>query len=540
MPRPSMATPSATPIPVRLKLGLLLAGTVAVAVAMVSGALLRVWRDAIEDEVLHRGQVLARQLAKNAKEGLLFDDELLLHSYLAELAREEGVVLAEIFDAKGALRASTRLAVAGAPQGRTTAKVPRRRPEATAVAVPQSPPRRADSAAAPGNGPGGADAAAASKTVPPPSEEPTVVRDGEQFVLTVPVAVRRVRVGEVRLRLAPRAAIERAAARSLWAGLAVAGLLLAVGAAVAFVAGRRFVRPIERLAHGVARAATGDLTSEVPVTTRDEIGALTRNFNGMLRGLREREALAREKAQLTDAFRRYVSRDVADEILRDPEAVELGGQLRQVTVLFADIRGFTELAETMSPRDVVNILNKCFQIMADAIFAHGGTLDKFMGDCVMAVFGAPVQHPDHASRAVWTALAIRQAIDEENARRLAWGRYRPVTVGIGVDSGEAVVGNIGARDRVDYTAIGDCVNTAARLQALAPGGEIYVTEAVFERVGHEVAGTRLTPARLRGKGEPVAVYRIDGPREGGAALARARPAAEPEAPAGAGAARLEA
>src|SRR5690606_36619845 len=122
------------------------------------------------------------------------------------------------------------------------------------------------------------------------------------------------------------------------------------------------------------------------------------------RGLREREALQREKIQLTDAFRRYVSRDVADEVLRDPDARELGGQMRPVTVLFADIRNFTALAETMSPRDVVNILNKYFQIMADAIFAHGGTLDKFMGDCVMAIFGAPVAHPDHASRAVWTAI----------------------------------------------------------------------------------------------------------------------------------------
>lgn len=486
-----MSPEPACRFPVRLKLGLLLAGTLALAVATVSAALLRVSREAIEGEVLQRGQVLTRQLAKVATEGLLFDDELLLHSHLAEIAREEGVVRATVVDEKGIVRASTSLegGLQGGPPSSSVgqkARKSKRSARPTAAAKP-SPDAQG-------------------------SLPVTVTRDGEEFLLEVPVTVQRVQIGEVRLRLAPGPAIERAAARSRAAILAVALGLLVGGGAVAFVAGRRFVRPVERLASGVALAATGDLTREVPVSTRDEIGALTSGFNGMLRGLREREVLRRETQQLTDAFRRYVSRDVADEVLRYPDARELGGQLREVTVLFADIRNFTELSERMSARDVVNILNKYFQMMTDAIFAHGGTLDKFMGDCVMAVFGAPVRHPDHASRALWTAIAIQRAIEEENARRLAWGRYRAVTVGIGIDSGEAVVGNIGARERMDYTAIGDCINTAARLQALARGGEVLATGAVFDRAGHEVEATALSPARLRGKEEPVAVYRILGPR----------------------------
>lgn len=469
----------AAEVPVRLKLGLLLAGLLAVAVVVVGAVLLRVASRAVEAQVLKRGEVFVRALAKAAKEGLLLDDDLLLHSHLGDLAREEGVVLAQIYDDRGVLRASTQL---GAAVG----------------AAPSPARRRAARAADDG----------AERTPP----EVLASRVGDRFQLVAPVLVRGVRVGEVQLLLAPQAAIDRAAAEIRRAVLGVMSLLSGIGVVIAFVAGRRFVRPIEALAAGVARVATGDLRSEVAVTTRDEIGALTRGFNRMLRDLREREALAQEKAQLTDAFRRYVSRDVADEVLRDPDARELGGQMRPVTVLFADIRNFTALAETMSPRDVVNILNKYFQIMADAIFAHGGTLDKFMGDCVMAVFGAPVAHTDHASRAVWTAVEIQRQIAEENTRRLAWGRYRPVTVGIGIDSGEAVVGNIGARDRMDYTAIGDCVNTAARLQSLAPGGEILVSAAVEARVGHEVDATRLTPVRLRGKEEPVEVFRIEGPR----------------------------
>ena len=475
----------AAEVPVRLKLGLLLAGLIAVAVVTVGGVLLRVASRAIEGQVLKRGEVLVRALAKTAKEGLLLDDELLLHSHLADLAREEGVVAAQVFDDRGVLRASTRLGAALTPPPADAGPRAARRAEIEREARE-----------------GGAAAQA----------DITVERIDDLLHLTAPVTVRELRVGEVRLVLAPQPAIDRAAAEIRRAVLGVMALLVGIGVVVAFVAGRRFVRPIEALAAGVARAATGDLTCEVAVTTRDEIGALTRGFNGMLRGLREREALQREKIQLTDAFRRYVSRDVADEVLRDPDARELGGQMRPVTVLFADIRNFTALAETMSPRDVVNILNKYFQIMADAIFAHGGTLDKFMGDCVMAIFGAPVAHPDHASRAVWTAIEIQRQVDEENTRRLAWGRYRPVTIGIGIASGEAVVGNIGARDRMEYTAIGDCVNTAARLQAVAPGGEILVTAAVEAMVGHEVEATRLTPVRLRGKEEPIEVYRIEGPR----------------------------
>jgi class 3 adenylate cyclase len=489
----------AAQVPVRLKLGLLLAGLLAIAVVTVAAVLLRVSSRAIEGQVLKRGEVFVRALAKTAKEGLLLDDELLLHSHLADLAREEGVVAAQIFDDRGVLRASTMLGAAQAarPAARKPHAVTRARLETDSASVPLS--------------------------------DISVERIDDRLHLGAPVTVRGLRVGDVRLVLAPQPAIDRAAAEIRRAVLGVMSLLVGIGVVVAFVAGRRFVRPIEALAAGVARAAVGDLTSEVTVTTRDEIGALTRGFNGMLRGLREREALQREKVQLTDAFRRYVSRDVADEVLRDPDARELGGQMRPVTVLFADIRNFTALAETMSPRDVVNILNKYFQIMADAIFAHGGTLDKFMGDCVMAVFGAPVAHPDHASRAVWTAVEIQRQVDEENARRLAWGRYRPVTIGIGIASGEAVVGNVGARDRMEYTAIGDCVNTAARLQALAPGGEILMTAAVETMVGHEVDATRLTPVRLRGKEEVVEVYRIDGPRGRRPATAdrRARVAATP-------------
>lgn len=486
-----MSPAPACRFPVRLKLGLLLAGTLALAVGTVSAVLLRVSREAIEGEVLQRGQVITRQLAKVAKEGLLFDDELLLHSHLAEVAREEGVVRATVVDEKGEVRAST--ALDGASRG------------AGSVPGPGQKARKARRAARPD--PGSAPAADARGPL-----VVNVTRDGDEFLLDAPVAVQAVRIGEVRLVLAPGPAIERAAARSRRAILAVAIGLLVGGSAVAFVTGRRFVRPVERLAGAVALAATGDLTREVPIATRDEIGALTRGFNGMLRGLRERETLRREAQQVTDAFRRYVSRDVADEVLRYPDACELGGQLREVTVLFADIRNFSQLSQTMSARDIVNLLNKYFQMMTDAIFAHGGTLDKFMGDGVMAVFGAPVRHPDHASRALWTAIAIQGAIDEENARRLAWGRYRAVTVGIGIDSGEAVVGNIGARERMDYTAIGDCVNTAARLQALARGDEVLATGAVFERAGHEVEALALSPARLRGKEEPVPVYRILGPR----------------------------
>src|SRR5690242_20810830 len=174
----------------------------------------------------------------------------------------------------------------------------------------------------------------------------------------------------------------------------------------------------------------------------------------MARSLREKEMIKR-------AFTRYVAREVVEEILKNPENMALTGERRQVTVLFCDVRGFTPLSERMTPEEVVLLLNDFYNLMIETTFKYDGTLDKFLGDAVMAVFGAPIAHPDHSARAIRTAIAMQEGIGELGKRRRA-ARKEPFEVGIGVSLGEVVAGTVGTEERMEYTVIGDSVNVAAR------------------------------------------------------------------------------
>ena len=195
-------------------------------------------------------------------------------------------------------------------------------------------------------------------------------------------------------------------------------------------------------------------------------------------------------------------------------------------LVFADIRRFTRLSEGLAAQDVVGLLNEVFQLISDVILERGGTIDKFIGDSVMAYFGAPIPQPDHALRAVTCAVEIQRVIERRSGQLEPRGASAPapVTVGIGIHTGTVVVGNIGSDRRTDFTAIGDAVNVAARLEKLAKPGEILVTEAVQRRVrgAHRVRfeGER----QLSGRVEPVHVYAVEVPEEPDAPARSERPA----------------
>jgi adenylate cyclase len=207
------------------------------------------------------------------------------------------------------------------------------------------------------------------------------------------------------------------------------------------------------------------------------------------------------------AFTRYVAREVVEEILKDPEHLVLTGERREVTVLFCDVRGFTPLSERLSPEEVVLLLNDFYTLMIETTFKNDGTLDKFLGDAVMAIFGAPIAHPDHSLRAVRTALAMREGIVELNQRREKVGK-EPISVGIGVSAGEAVAGTVGTEDRMEYTVIGDTVNLAARLESNAKVGQILISHRTYEKVREAVAVRPLGPLKVKGKEEEVEVYEL--------------------------------
>lgn len=217
----------------------------------------------------------------------------------------------------------------------------------------------------------------------------------------------------------------------------------------------------------------------------------------------------RERSRVTGLFGRYVSQAVVDEILSNPDAIKLGGERKDVTLLFIDIRGFTPLSEKMEPEDVINVLNEYLDLCTQAIFKYGGTLDKFIGDGVMAIFGAPVPQEDHAKRAVLAGIELKSQADELN-RRIEEKYGRSVRFGMGINSGPAVIGNIGSKERLEYTAIGDTVNLASRLESNAKPGQILISEETYRRVKDDFVFKELPPLKVKGKEKPVNVYEVEG------------------------------
>ena len=216
------------------------------------------------------------------------------------------------------------------------------------------------------------------------------------------------------------------------------------------------------------------------------------------------------KRSIEKAFSKYVAPQVVEEIAKDGTyELKLGGENRDVAVMFVDIRGFTPLSESLAPEKVVDILNGYLELTTRCIFRHGGTLDKFVGDATMAVFNSPFDTEDYIYKAILTAWDIVQGgkkIEKEFAERY----NKNVGFGVGVTCGPAVVGNIGCDFRMDYTAIGDTVNTAARLEANAPRGNIYISREVREALGDRITVEDVGEIALKGKSNGVFVYTVTG------------------------------
>ena len=283
------------------------------------------------------------------------------------------------------------------------------------------------------------------------------------------------------------------------ASLADLGLDVIVAVLVAFTVSfeltvlltRSVLSPVRELADATQRVKGGDFSARVPVTSGDEIGQLARSFNEMLTGLEERE-------RLRAAFGSYVSPDVAERVMAEGELLE--GEDVEVTVLFVDIRDFTSFAERSTARETVNYLNDFFGLVVPIIERHHGHANKFIGDGVLGVFGAPERLRDHASRALSAALEIAATVDK---------RYHgALRVGIGLNSGPVSVGSVGGGGRLEFTVIGDAVNVAARVEELTrtTGDTVLLTEATRCLLEGDVELEPRGEAPLKGKSEPVPVY----------------------------------
>ncbi len=424
-------------------------------------------RGALEEEVEKRGRAVAKHLAGAAKEPLLslehgdFEPELTLEQLIEDVGAGEGVIAARLLDREGRIAASL------APAERDSV-VPLR-------ATPSDD-----------------------------SDEPlSVTRSQSRLLVAAPILYSDVLVGEAQVEFDLTVLVDpvvRSNTEQL-ATAAIAVVVIGVFAGSLFVA--LLVGPLRRLRVGVEQLAAGKFSVRVSPTSRDEVGELTRAFNEMGHALQQKE-------RIQNAFGRYVNDYVLSQLLDGPDEEPRSGIEREVTVVFADIRRFTNLAEGLKAPRIVSLLNEIFQLATDRILKQGGTIDKFIGDSVMAYFGAPVPSPDHSLRAVSAAIEIRSAVAERNREiRSAAGSDRlDVELGIGIHTGVVVVGTIGSDRRMDFTAIGDAVNVAHRLEKLARPGEILVSEAVQRHVRDTVPMRFEGERQLSGREEPVHVYSI--------------------------------
>jgi adenylate cyclase len=299
-------------------------------------------------------------------------------------------------------------------------------------------------------------------------------------------------------------------------------LLLAVGMTVptAFLLSRRVNKPLCQLHGAVEAIGRGQFDTRLDISSRDEFGDVARAVNSMAAGLGERE-------RVKSAFARYVSHQVMDSIL-DSKGDVLKGDRRRISVLFCDIRGFTSISEGLPPEKVVLLLNEYFERMVEVVFRNHGMLDKFIGDGMMVIFGAPEDDPYQEEHALNAAIEMQSELRSLAERWKLEGVN--LRIGIGINSGPAIVGNIGSTRRMEYTAIGDTVNLASRLESATKeiGVGILISEYTYNALRGSFRFRNMGSILVKGRAEPVLTYSVEEPEVKAKAEPEPKPRSEPE------------
>jgi adenylate cyclase len=447
----------------KAKLSLLITAVLVLAILLVVIVLLRQQQQSLTVEMTKRGRAIAENLAAGAKSSLLQRDDLTLSVLVKDAMKDSDVAYIIIADEKGQIRAHSDINKIGEDV---------ERPAPLAPAGDQITVTNYH---------------AASR--------------GGIIDFAVPLTFSRVRLGALYLGFSEESIVAAVGKARRQAGLVTLGMV-SLGIAAAVGLATLLSRPIFRLVSGTRAIAGGDFTVSLPVTSHDELGTLTQSFNQMAKSLREKEMIKR-------AFSRYVAREVVEEVLKDPEQLQLKGERREVTVLFCDVRGFTPMSEKLTPEQVVSLLNDYYTLMIELTFKHDGTLDKFLGDGVMAIFGAPIAYADHALHACRAALAMQAGIARLSAARVADGK-EPIVIGIGVNAGEVVAGTVGTEERMEYTVIGDNVNLASRLTSNANPGQILISRRTLDLAGDGVDVRPLGTIHVKGKEGEVEAFELIG------------------------------
>ncbi len=421
------------------------------------------------DQLTQFGVYITSYLAKTSAEPLLFGDELAMSLMVRDVSRNPQVVQVMIVDKSGVIRAHNILSRLG-----------------TLFVLSDTPGKKQE---------------IGSVTVREKNQigEPTL-----EFAH--PIVYQNMAVGAVYLTLT-RLFIEQDIFRATWFIIAIAAALIIVGAFVSLVLSTVLLRPVQNLVRGTEEIAQGNFDHRVEVIRNDEMGDLAEAFNIMAKDLRLKHIVE-------ESFGRYVSPDIVNTILSNPEQVWMTGTKREVSLFFADIRGFTSLTEKNPPEQIVSLLNRYFSMATEVIVRHNGFINKFVGDEVMAVFGAPVENNNHPASTIRTLLDLRDGIAAFN--RTVGIRYDvKLGVGMGATVGPVIAGNVGSQTRMEYTVMGDSVNVASRLTQMAAANEILISAELYGRIQDIVHAETVGPVQVKGREKWVMVHRVISLKEAG-------------------------
>ncbi|MBW7957505.1 MAG: HAMP domain-containing protein [Deltaproteobacteria bacterium] len=436
--------------------------------------------DIVLEESLEKGLAVAAGVAATSADPLLTQDDLTLFTNVKDVTRNKGILYGMIIDGGGRVMAHSDIALRGKehldPPGATVFR------EGQGYSV-----RTYDG------------------------------EDGLVYDISVPIKSLRLAdsIGYVRIGMS-RGFIDSALERVKKHVKYLTYLGLFFGGVGAVLLTTVVVRPVKDLVKSAKAIGSGDLDYRIEVKRRDEVGVLMNAFNEMAGELKQKQFIK-------ESFGRYVAPEVLDMILSNRETW-FKGRKTEVTVLFADIRGFTSFSEKTDPETLINILNDYFTLMTGVIHRNRGYVDKFIGDAIMVVFGSPVHYDGHAFQAARCACEMQEKLKGFNRERLQ-GNH--IEIGIGINSGEVVAGNLGSIQKMEYAVIGDNVNISSRLCSAAKRGEIIISKSTYENIkANEFKYLRLDPISVKGKSEPLEIFSLiprrspDRPVEGGPSMRR--------------------
>jgi adenylate cyclase len=450
-------------IPIFIKLTSLSTILILVVISIISFSILKKQKAQYIGQLINLGESMVRMVANNAPEKLLGEEDLALFQLVKDIAENKQVIYALITDQKDVIKAHNRIDMVNKIYS----------PPDNILFLKEDNKVKVSS----------------------------FIRDREEILLfEEPITYQKLRVGEVHLAISQKKILENIHDAKI-SILVLTAFITLLGIMLSLALSMYFSRPIRKLGESIKALAMDDFDHRVAVNRNDELGDLSSAFNRMAEDL----AL---KDKIKDSFGQYVTPEIVDMILENPDNQWMKGLRVEATVLFVDIRGFTGLAEEKEPETVIEMLNDHFTRITDIVIRHGGHLNKFVGDEAMIVFGTPAPNLQHAEAAVRAALDIQ----EEIARIDRKEKMRDVSfeVGIGINSGEIVAGNLGSPKRMEYTVIGDNVNVASRLTSLAKAGEILISKQTYESIedNSRFKVTKRGKVPVKGKKVGITIYNV--------------------------------